>query len=109
MLRRIPVDTHEQRIGIMSTTQTFFAHRQPTTSVSATKAFPQGLRPPAIAKWVAKTAGTVEMGLRCLRMSDCQAASLRLEQGAWRFRLADGVGFEPTVRLHARRFSRPVP
>jgi uncharacterized protein len=23
--------------------------------------------------------------------------------------LADGVGFEPTVRLHARRFSRPVP
>jgi hypothetical protein len=62
MLRRIPVDTHEQRIGIMSTTQTFFAHRHPTTSVSATKAFPQGLRPPAIAKWVAKTAGTVEMG-----------------------------------------------
>lgn len=24
-------------------------------------------------------------------------------------RLADGVGFEPTVRSHARRFSRPVP
>ena len=23
--------------------------------------------------------------------------------------LADGVGFEPTVRLHARRFSRPLP
>ena len=23
--------------------------------------------------------------------------------------LADGVGFEPTVRSHARRFSRPVP
>jgi hypothetical protein len=21
----------------------------------------------------------------------------------------DGVGFEPTVRLHARRFSRPLP
>jgi hypothetical protein len=26
-----------------------------------------------------------------------------------RSRMADGVGFEPTVRLHARRFSRPVP
>jgi hypothetical protein len=24
-------------------------------------------------------------------------------------RMADGVGFEPTVRLHARRFSRPLP
>ncbi len=23
--------------------------------------------------------------------------------------MADGVGFEPTVRLHARRFSRPLP
>jgi hypothetical protein len=23
--------------------------------------------------------------------------------------MAEGVGFEPTVRLHARRFSRPVP
>ena len=23
--------------------------------------------------------------------------------------LADGVGFEPTVRSHIRRFSRPVP
>ena len=24
-------------------------------------------------------------------------------------RLADGVGFEPTERLHVRRFSRPLP
>ncbi len=24
-------------------------------------------------------------------------------------KMADGVGFEPTVRFHARRFSRPVP
>ena len=32
MLWRIPVDTHERRIGIMSTTRTFFAHLQPTTS-----------------------------------------------------------------------------
>jgi Sulfotransferase family len=24
-------------------------------------------------------------------------------------RVADGVGFEPTVSLHPRRFSRPVP
>ncbi len=23
--------------------------------------------------------------------------------------MADGVGFEPTVRLHVRRFSRPLP
>ncbi len=23
--------------------------------------------------------------------------------------VADGVGFEPTVRLHVRRFSRPLP
>ncbi len=23
--------------------------------------------------------------------------------------VADGVGFEPTVHLHVRRFSRPVP
>jgi hypothetical protein len=37
MLWRIPVDTHEQRIGIMSTMQTFFAHLQPTISASATK------------------------------------------------------------------------
>ena len=25
------------------------------------------------------------------------------------YKVADGVGFEPTVRLHARRFSRPLP
>src|ERR1019366_1422004 len=27
----------------------------------------------------------------------------------WDGLVADGVGFEPTVRLHARRFSRPLP
>src|SRR5713226_8444328 len=62
MLWRMPADTHEQRIGIMSTTQAFFAHRRPTTSVSATKVFPGGLRPPAIAKSLAETAETAEMG-----------------------------------------------
>src|SRR5713226_8573274 len=62
MLWRMPADTHEQRIGIMSTTQAFFAHRRPTTSVSASKVFPGGPRPPAIAKSLAETAGTAEMG-----------------------------------------------
>jgi hypothetical protein len=34
----------------------------------------------------------------------------RTRQKAHEFNtMADGVGFEPTVRLHARRFSRPVP
>jgi len=40
----------------------FFAHLQPTTSVSATKVFPGGLRPPAIAKSLAEIAGIAEMG-----------------------------------------------
>ena len=39
----------------------FFA-LQPTTSVSATKVFPGGLRPPAIAKSLAEIAGIAEMG-----------------------------------------------
>src|SRR5713226_4760582 len=58
MLWRMSADTHEQRIGIMSTTPAFFAHLEPTTSVSATKVFPRGLRLPAIAKSVAETAQT---------------------------------------------------
>ena len=39
----------------------FFA-LQPTTSVSATKVFPGGLRPPAIAKSLAEIAEITEMG-----------------------------------------------
>jgi hypothetical protein len=61
MLWRIPADTHEQRIGIMSTTPAIFVHLQPTTSVSATKVFPEGLRPPTIAKAVAEIAGITEI------------------------------------------------
>jgi hypothetical protein len=56
MLWRIPADTHEQRIGIMSTTPAIFVHLQPTTSVSGTKVFPGGLPPPAIAKSLAEIA-----------------------------------------------------
>src|SRR5712691_2278212 len=41
--------------------QAFFAHLQPTTSVSATKVFPRGLRPPAIAKALAEIAGIAEI------------------------------------------------
>ena len=37
------------------------AHLQPTTSVSATKVFPGGLRPPAIAKSLAEIAGIAEI------------------------------------------------
>src|ERR1700738_2821259 len=37
-------------------------HLRPTTSVLATKVFPGGLRPPAIAKSLAETAGTAAMG-----------------------------------------------
>ena len=33
----------------------------------------------------------------------------KLEDDARRDKVADGVGFEPTVSLHPRRFSRPVP
>jgi hypothetical protein len=44
MLWRILVDTHEQRIDIMSTPQAFFERLQPTTSVSAAKVFPEGCR-----------------------------------------------------------------
>jgi hypothetical protein len=33
----------------------------------------------------------------------------QLNFGNWPQEVAEGVGFEPTVRLHARRFSRPVP
>jgi hypothetical protein len=45
MLWRMPADTHEQRIGIMSTAPAFIAHLQLTTSVSATRVFPRGPRP----------------------------------------------------------------
>jgi hypothetical protein len=88
MLWRIPADTHEQRIGIMSI---FFSvilseakacpersrrdpvasdeilrfaqddnskHHRPATKVSATKVSP---RPPAIAKAVAEIAGIAEI------------------------------------------------
>ena len=55
----------------MSTTQALFAHLQPTTSVSATKVFPRGLRPPAIAEWVAETAGIAEIGWRIFRNAAC--------------------------------------
>src|SRR5260370_35448590 len=58
MLWRMSADTHEQRIGIMSTTPDFFAHLEPTTSLSATKDLWRGLRLPAMAKWVAETAQT---------------------------------------------------
>jgi len=37
----MPADTHEQRFGIMGTSQAFFGHLPPTTSVSATKVSPQ--------------------------------------------------------------------
>jgi hypothetical protein len=65
MLWRMPADTHEQRIGIMSTTQAFFAHLQPTTSVSGTKVFPRGLRPPAMANGVRKLRELRKWALRC--------------------------------------------
>jgi hypothetical protein len=41
MLWRIPADTHEQRIGVMSPTQAFFGYPRPVTSVSATKVSPR--------------------------------------------------------------------
>ena len=46
----------------MGSAQPVFAHPQPATSVSATKVFPDGLRPPAIAKSLAETTETAGMG-----------------------------------------------
>ncbi len=37
-----------------------------------------------------------------------QIENINISIGYWG-RLADGVGFEPTERLHVRRFSRPLP
>src|SRR4030088_3333093 len=51
MLWRMPADTRGQRIGTMATAQTFSAHPQPATNVSATNVFH---RP----KWAALTALT---------------------------------------------------
>jgi hypothetical protein len=45
MLWLIPADTHEQRIGIMGSSQAFSTHRRPTTSVSAARVSP---RPPVM-------------------------------------------------------------
>jgi len=39
MLWRMPADTRGQRIGTMATAQTFSAHPQPATNVSATNVF----------------------------------------------------------------------
>src|SRR5258708_395765 len=39
MLWRMPADTRGQRIGTMATAQTFSAHPQPATNVSATNDF----------------------------------------------------------------------
>ena len=87
MLWRMSADTHEQWIGIMSTTPAFFAHLEPTTSVSgsvsATKVLPRGLRPPAMAKWVAETAGMGAEPRMMLRSQPGKAAgSARLGSAA---------------------------
>jgi hypothetical protein len=60
MLWLIPADTHEQRIGIMGSSQAFSTHRRPTTSVSAARVSP---RPPVmlIGVSLAETAETAEM------------------------------------------------
>jgi hypothetical protein len=47
----------------MNPTQAFLGYLQPTTSISGTKVFPGGPRPPAIAKSVAEIAGNAEMGV----------------------------------------------
>jgi hypothetical protein len=82
MLWRIPVDTHEQRIDIMSTPQGFFAHLQATTSVSGTKVFPGGLRPPAIAKALAEIAGIAEIASSGNSVSPSSAQGPRRAQPA---------------------------
>jgi hypothetical protein len=70
MLWLIPADTHEQRIGIMSTSQAFFGRRRSTTSVSATNVSP---RLPAMLIGLS-LAETAEMSAAVRRSDDTGSA-----------------------------------
>ena len=60
MLWRMPADTREQRIGPMATAQTFSAHPQPATNLSATNFFPRPKRaaPTALTPGMGPLSGT---------------------------------------------------
>jgi hypothetical protein len=73
MLWLIPADTHEQRIGIMSTSQAFFTHRRPATSVSATSVSPR-LPVVLIGVSLAEIAEIAEMGVAVRRSDDTGSA-----------------------------------
>src|SRR3982074_3563189 len=132
MLWRMPVDTLKQRIDAMHTAQLSLDAPPPATRVSATNVFhrakrtaltaltaltPAMRRPSGTRDW---HSGSGNCGNPCRHPSDGRkvgkmVGTKRLlcqnprSHCTFRGELADGVGFEPTVRLHARRFSRPVP
>jgi hypothetical protein len=81
MLWRIPVDTREQRIGVMSPTQAFSAHARPVTSVSATK----------VSLWLPATLIGISLA-EIAEIPPCDRLSLRR-------RAAMALGSQPIVQL----------
>ena len=65
---------------------------------------------PRIARRAPEAAIVLEIAVQISR-EEFRAAPLMADLTAMPaiWRLAEGVGFEPTVSLHPRRFSRPLP
>src|SRR5713226_4363538 len=89
MLWRIPADTHQTRIGTMLSSahpdaRAFAGRLRTATRVSVSRVFPS---------WRSGDRG-IDPAERGKTMPGSQN------------KMAERVGFEPTVRLHAQRFSR---